>query len=84
VDLLMQYQRSNVYCITISPKPRRIWLEWVPWGHGENGSNKIEYMGREYWQNKFPAMPNEHKPRFFPSASNGCMQWPKAMTPQLK
>ena len=28
VDLLMQWTRSNVFCITVSSKPRRVWLEW--------------------------------------------------------
>lgn len=75
IDLLMQWQRSNVFCITISPKPRRVWLEWVPSGQGENGSNKIEHMGQDYWQNRFPVLPDDEKPKFRPSATNGRMYW---------
>ncbi|MGZ8983016.1 MAG: hypothetical protein ACXW11_03560 [Methylotenera sp.] len=81
IDLLMQYRRSNVYCITISPKPRRIWLEWVPWAQGDNGSNKIEYMGRDYWKNRFPVLPDEEKPKFYPSETSGKMNWPKNALP---
>ena len=78
IDLLMQYHQSNVYCVTISPKPRRVWLEWVPWGRGDNESNKVEYMGRDYWQNKFLALTDEEKPKFSPSETSGRMQWPKS------
>lgn len=81
IDLLMQYRRSNVYCVTISPKPRRVWLEWVPWGHGDNGSNKIEYMGRDYWQNQFPHLSNAEKPKFQPSETSGKMHWLKDASP---
>lgn len=77
IDLLMQYTRSNVYCITIGPKPRRVWLEWVAWGQGENGSNKVEYMGQDYWKNQFPILSDDEKPKFCPSKTNGKMYWEK-------
>lgn len=78
IDLLQMWGHSNIFCVTISPKPRRVWLEWVPMGQGENGSNKIEHMGREYWQNKYPKLPPEQRPRFHPSATNGQMSWTKS------
>lgn len=76
VDLLMMWQKSNVLCITISPKPRRVWLEWVPNGQGENGSNKNEYMGAKFW-NEFDAsaLSPADTPKFYPSATNGSMSW---------
>lgn len=81
IDLLMQYHQSNVYCVTISPKPRRVWLEWFPWGRGDNETNKIEYMGRDYWQNQSLALANEDKPKFSPSETSGRMQRPKNALP---
>ena len=75
IDLLMMWEKANIFCITISPKPRRVWLKWVPTGEGTNGSNKIEYMGRDYWNNVFPTISIEQRPKFFPSATNGGMSW---------
>jgi len=73
VDMLMQWWKSNVYCITISPKPRRVWLEWCPKGEGDGNSNKRTYMGEYYWNKVYP---NEHQPpKFGPSASGGRMFW---------
>lgn len=75
IDLLMQWRGSNVHCITISPRPRRVWLEWVPSGEGTDGSNKIEFMGENYWQQTFPTLPQGQQPHFYPSATNGSMRW---------
>lgn len=73
IDLFMMWRRANIFCITVSAKPRRVWLEWVPTGQGDNGSNKIEYMGRDYWENQYPLLSPEQRPRFHPSATNGKM-----------
>lgn len=73
IDLLMQWKKSNVFCVTIGPKPRRLWLEWVPKGEGQNGSNRIDFMGSEYWTN-FNEY-TEPKPKFFPSETNGHISW---------
>jgi hypothetical protein len=75
IDLCMGWARSNVFCITISPKPRRVWLEWVKQGKGDGGSNKIEHMGRDFWENQFPKLSAEQRPRYHPSATNGRMWW---------
>lgn len=75
IDLLMQWQKANIYCITISPQPRRVWVEWTPMGKGDNGSNKIEIMGRAYWEKQFPLLPPSERPAFHPSATNGRMTW---------
>lgn len=76
IDLFMTWRKANIFCITISDyKPRRVWLEWVPMGQGENGSNKIEHMGRDYWENQYPLLAPEERPRFHPSATNGHMGW---------
>lgn len=76
IDLLMQWKRSNVFCITYSEfKPRRVWLEW---GSTENGEPKREtFMGAEYWQKIYPYLPEEQQPRFAPSATGGSIQWSK-------
>lgn len=72
--LLMQWRKSNVFCITISPKPRRVWLEWVPQGKGEKGSNRITFMGEAYWAN-WSSLPDSERPKFGPSATGGRMWW---------
>ena len=41
VCLLMQWRRSNVSCITISPRPRRV---WVLWGNPQIGEPKQEML----------------------------------------
>ena len=73
VDLLMQWTRSNVYCITISPKPRRVWLEWGDVKKGEH--RQKTFMGADYWQRVYPTLPNRQRPKFGPSCTGGAMQW---------
>lgn len=75
IDLFMMWDKACIFCITISPSPRRVWLKWVSTGAGTNGSNKIEYMGREYWRDVFPRLPADQRPKFHPSATNGGMSW---------
>jgi hypothetical protein len=71
IDLLMQWTRSSGYCISISPKPRRIWLEW-----GELDAPRCTFfMGTEYWRNTYPALPKAERPKFAPSHTGGRMQW---------
>lgn len=74
IDLLMQWKRSNVFCITYSEfRPRRVWLEW---GSPELGQPKREtFMGAEYWQKIYPNLPENERPRFAPSATGGSIQW---------
>lgn len=74
IDLLMAWKKSNVFCVTISPKPRRVWLEWTPKGEGTNGSNKVEYMGASFWQS-FNEKTCVDLPKFYPSETNGSMNW---------
>lgn len=73
IDLLMQWTRSNVYCITISPKPRRVWLEWGSPKLGEPRQKML--MGTDYWQRVYPYLPESEKPKFGPSCTGGGMQW---------
>lgn len=75
IDLMMMWGHSNVFCITIGPKPRRVWLEWVQSGKGENGSNKITYWGEKFWTVDFPKMLREKRPVFYPSLTDGKMYW---------
>jgi hypothetical protein len=84
VDLLMMWKKSNVFCIEVCPKPRRVWLEWVPNGEGEGGGNRVTHMGEYYWQKEYPAAlaagANLHEvgvdfPKFHPSATGGKMYW---------
>lgn len=73
VDLLMQWKRSNVYCISISPKPRRVWLEW---GSAKRGEPRQEvFMGVNYWQAVYPYLPVSERPKFGPSCTGGRLQW---------
>lgn len=76
IDLLMQWKDSDVMCITVSPKPRRVWLEWVPKGEGAGGSNKITYMGENFWGSEVHSL--EVKPKFMPSHTGGKMWWGKS------
>lgn len=72
-DLCMTWTRSNVFCMTVSPLPRRCWVQW---GRPEKGEPKQEvFMGATYWQTVFPALADHERPRFYPSATGGRMQW---------
>ncbi len=73
VDLLMQWTRSNVYCITISPKSRRVWLEWGDQKKGE--PRQTLFMGADYWQRVYPTLAENERPKFGPSHTGGAMQW---------
>ena len=42
IDLCMQWRHSNGCCITISPLPRRVWLEWGSPSMGE--PRRTDYM----------------------------------------
>lgn len=77
IDLLQQFKRSNIYCITYSEfRPRRVWIEW---GRPEKGEPKREtFMGAEYWQNVWPSLPEHERPKFGPSQTGGSIQWSKA------
>lgn len=76
IDLLMQWKRSNVFCITYSEvNCRRVWLEW---GNTENGQPKREtFMGADYWQKIWPNLSEHERPKFGPSATGGSLQWSK-------
>ena len=73
IDLLMMWHHSNVFCVTVAPKPRRVFLEWFPYGKGDEGSNKRTYMGEYYWQAIWPTLPEDKRPRFGPSHTGGKM-----------
>ncbi len=73
VDLCMTWTRSNVFCLTISPRPRRCWVEW---GRSSLGEPKQQtFMGAEYWREVYPMLPDSEKPKFGPSCTNGAMHW---------
>ena len=73
VDLCMCWTRSNIFCITISPEPRRVWLEWGDVRKGE--PQRKMFMGARYWQQTFPTLPKRERPKFAPSCTGGSMQW---------
>lgn len=75
VDLVQQFSRSNVYCISIAPKQRRRWHEWVPNGQGDGGSNCKVYMGERFWRSVYPTLEPSQRPKFHPSASGGAIRW---------
>ena len=77
VDLLMQWKRSNVYCISISPKPRRVWFEWGSAKLGE--PRQTIFMGTDYWQRVYPSLPLQDRPRYGPSCTGGRITWTGAV-----
>lgn len=73
LDLVMQWRRSNVFCITISPRPRRVWLGW---GSSKLGEPKQEiFIGADYWQRVYPGLSEQERPKFAPSCTGGSLQW---------
>lgn len=75
IDLLMQWSRSNVFCITIGPKPRRVWLKWGDSSRGE--PRRTVFMGADFWQRQYPNLSAEQRPRFGPSHTGGSIRWSK-------
>lgn len=73
IDLLMQWTKSNVFCVTISPRPRRVWLEWGRPRMGE--PSRKTFMGGAYWRNAYPYLPAHERPKFAPSCTHGSLQW---------
>lgn len=73
VDLLMEWTRSNVFCISIAPYPRRIHLQWGRPSLGEPQQRVL--VGREYWLEQFPRLSSAERPKHFPSATDGRMSW---------
>lgn len=73
VDLLMTWTRSNVHCISISPLPRRCWLQWGRTAVGE--PRQEVFMGTDYWRRVYPLLSPEQRPAFAPSMTGGSMQW---------
>ena len=79
VDLLMQWTRSNVFCITIGPRPRRVWFEWGDASFGERRQRTL--MGADYWQRVYPALPLTEQPKFGPSHTGGARNWRNTWPP---
>lgn len=76
IDLLMQWKRGNACCVTVSPKPRRVWLEWGSQKLGE--AKQTRFMGAEYWQHVYPSLPKSKRPKYGPSCTGGHLQWRRA------
>ena len=73
IDLLQQFSRGSVYCVSISPKPRRIWLEW---GSVEDDAPRCTtFMGTDYWQQVYPNLSEDQRPKYGPSCTGGRMFW---------
>ena len=74
IDLLMCWDKSDVFCITYSEYlPRRVFLKWVTYGAGDNGSNRIDIRGENWWTRTYPKLPLENRPKYHPSMSGGKM-----------
>lgn len=73
IDLLMQWSGSSVHCISISPRPRRVWLMWGSKKRGEKP--RTTFMGTEYWRLIYPTLPAEERPKFAPSMTGGRLWW---------
>ena len=73
IDLCMTWTRSNVFCLTISPRPRRCWVQW---GRPSLGEAKQEtFFGVDYWQRVYPGLPVDQRPKFAPSCTGGRLNW---------
>ena len=73
IDLCMTWTRSNVFCLTIGPMPRRCWVEW---GRPALGEPKQQvFMGADYWQRIYPSLAPSQRPKFAPSCTGGRMHW---------
>lgn len=78
LDLVMQWTKANIYCVTIGPKPRRVWQEWCGYGDGDTlKGNCRTFMGEQYWRNVWPHLPESERPKFGPSCTGGKMWWGK-------
>lgn len=76
LDLIMSWGKSNVFCLTYCTyKNRRVAIEWVAAGTGENGTNKRTYYGENYWINIWPNLPEDKRPKYGPSCTGGSMRW---------
>ena len=73
VDLCMTWTRSNVFCLTIGPAPRRCWVQWGRTALGEPKQQVL--MGADYWQRVYPNLPLSERPKFGPSCTGGSMHW---------
>lgn len=73
IDLLMQWHRANIFCITISPRPRRVWIEWGNPALGQPMRRDI--MGTDYWRRVYPYLPKEERPKYGPSCTGGSLRW---------
>ena len=74
IDLLTEWTRSNVFCITICPAPRRVWQRW---GRPTfNEPLRTVLMGAHYWQKVFPVLESGARPKFYPSSTGGSTSWP--------
>lgn len=73
LDLLMQWHRANIFCITISPKPRRVWIEWGEPALGQ--PKRRDIMGTDYWRRVYPYLPDEERPKYGPSCTGGSLRW---------
>ncbi len=73
IDLCMTWKRSNVFCLTVGPIPRRCWVEWGRPGLGEPKQEVL--MGADYWQRVYPSLPDAERPKYGPSATKGSMRW---------
>lgn len=69
VDLIMTWEKSNVFCITIAPMARRVYKEWKIKG------GSVTLIGEDYWQNVYGTASDWLKPMGRPSVSGGHMNW---------
>lgn len=76
LDLIMSWGSSSVFCLTYSEyRPRRVAIEWLAAGTGENGTNRRIYYGENYWVVIWPNLPETERPKYSPSCTGGSMRW---------
>lgn len=68
VDLVMTFSSSNVLCITVCPRPRRVYKEWLAKG-------SKTHVGTDYWQCEYGTQADWLQAKGTPSCSGGNMNW---------
>lgn len=69
IDLIMTWEKSNVFCITLAPMARRVYKEWLTKG------GSVTPIGEDYWQNVYNTASDWLQPVGKPSCSGGHMNW---------
>lgn len=71
IDLLMQWSRSNVYCILDQPP-----AQGAGWWGELDAPRCTVFMGTDYWHRVYPTLPKDERPKLArPQNAGGRMFW---------